>query len=140
MHYKLYIDVLFLENFMMDSLILLTIRKILALRQPASRSFLGGAVGSLLTCVVMAVPIPAGIKLLLFHCVINTVMLSAGLKPGSRRQFAQAFALLYLCSIVLGGNDADRSSLASRNQSVLWMCSVLLAHLDAGVEPADLFC
>lgn len=103
MHYKLYIDVLFLENFMMDSLILLAIRKILALRQPPVRSFMGGAVGSLLTCAVMAVPILAGIKLLLFHCVINTAMLSVGLKFGSRRQFAQAFVLLYLCSIVLGG-------------------------------------
>lgn len=103
MHYKLYIDVLFLENFMMDSLILLTIRRILAIRQPTARSFAGGALGSLLTCLVMAVPLLAGIRMILFHCVINTVMLAAGLKLRIRKQFAQAFILLYLCSIVLGG-------------------------------------
>ena len=95
MHYKLYIDVLFLENFMMDSLILLAIRKILALRQPAARSFLGGAVGSLLTCIVMAVPIPPGIKQFLFHCVINMVMLSAGLKFGSRRHLC-----FFICAVL----------------------------------------
>lgn len=128
MHYKLYIDVLFLENFMMDSLILLAIRKILALRQPAARSFLGGAVGSLLTCIVMAVPIPPGIKQFLFHCVINMVMLSAGLKFGSRRQFAQAFMLLYLCSIVLGGMmQLFRPWL--RGISLFYGCAVFCWHI-----------
>lgn len=128
MHYKLYIDVLFLENFMMDSLILLAIRRILAIRQLRSRSFVGGALGSLLTCLVMAVPVSAGIKILLFHCVINTAMLFAGLKIRSGKQFAQAFVLLYLCSIVLGGTmQMFRPWL--RGISLFYGCAVFCWHI-----------
>ena len=103
MHYKLYIDILFLENFMMDSLILIAIQKILAIRQSVVRSFAGGATGSILTCLVIAVQLRASIRGLLFHTIINTVMLMTGLHITSRRRFIQAFLLLYLCSIAIGG-------------------------------------
>ena len=67
MYYELYIDVLFLENFMMDSLLLLAVNRILKCGRAYGRIFLGGALGSALTCLVIAVPFPAVIKLVFFH-------------------------------------------------------------------------
>ena len=54
MYYELYIDVLFLENFMMDSLLLLAVNRVLKCGRSYGRIFLGGALGSTLTCLVIA--------------------------------------------------------------------------------------
>ena len=103
MYYELYIDVLFLENFMMDSLLILAVNRILKCGRAYGRIFLGGALGSALTCLVIAIPFPAAVKLIFFHFVINSAMLAAGLKISSIVQFAKAFILLYLSAFVLGG-------------------------------------
>lgn len=103
MYYEMYIDVLFLENFMMDSLLILAVNRILKCGRAYGRIFLGGALGSALTCLVIAIPFPAAVKLIFFHFVINSAMLAAGLKISSIVQFAKAFILLYLSAFVLGG-------------------------------------
>ena len=103
MYYELYIDVLFLENFMMDSLLLLAVNRVLKCGRSYGRIFLGGALGSTLTCLVIAVPFPAVIKLVFFHIVINSLMITAGLKISSIVQFVKAFILLYLAAFVFGG-------------------------------------
>ena len=103
MYYELYIDVLFLENFMMDSLLLLAVNRVLKCGRSYGRIFLGGALGSTLTCLVIAVPFPAVIKLVFFHIVINSLMITAGLKISSIVQFVKAFILLFLAAFVFGG-------------------------------------
>ncbi len=45
MHYELYIDLLFLENFMMDSLLLLVLNRVLKCKSNWQRIFLGGGLG-----------------------------------------------------------------------------------------------
>ncbi len=50
MAYDLYIDVLFLMNFLMDTLLLWTLRKILKYRGSPLRLFSGGLVGALWAC------------------------------------------------------------------------------------------
>lgn len=103
MYYELYIDVLFLVNFMMDSLILLTVNQVLKCPATHGRIYLGGAVGAGLTCVVIAVPTPGIIKLILFHTAVNTIMIKTGLKVKGKRQFWKAFGLLYVASFLFGG-------------------------------------
>lgn len=103
MHYELYIDVFFLENLMMDSLLLLALDHILKCGRTRGRLFLCAALGSLLTCAAVAVPFPGIIKLILFHVVINSVMILTGLKVRSASQFVKAFILLYAVSAFLGG-------------------------------------
>lgn len=103
MYYELYIDVLFLENFMMDSLLLLAVNRVLKCNRTYGRIFLGGALGSLLTCLVIAFPFPTALKLIFFHVVINSLMLIAGLKISHPGQFAKAFLLLYLSAVFMGG-------------------------------------
>lgn len=103
MYYELYIDVFFLENLMMDSLLLLALDHILKCGRARGRLFLCGALGSLLTCAAVAAPLPGPVKLVLFHLVINSVMILTGLKIRSASQFAKAFILLYAVSAFMGG-------------------------------------
>lgn len=103
MYYELYIDVLFFMNFMMDSLLLLFLKTILKCPVTYGRVFLGGGIGSLLTCLIIAVPVPAAVKFLLFHTVVNTAMIKAGLNVKKGRDFLRAFVLLYAAAFFLGG-------------------------------------
>ena len=66
--------------------------------------FLGALIGSVLTCVVVILPIPyAIIKIILFHMFINTCMIRVGLKIKTIREFVKAILLLYIGSFLLGG-------------------------------------
>ncbi len=103
MYYELYIDVLFLENFMMDSLLLLAVNRVLKYNRSYGRIFFGGAIGSVLTCLAIAAPFPAVIKLILFHFVINSLMIITGIQISTVPQFIKAFLLLYLAAFALGG-------------------------------------
>lgn len=103
MYYELYIDVLFLVNFMMDSLLLLSVNQMLKCPTTHGRIYLGGAVGSILTCAVIAMPIPGGIKFILFHTAVNTIMIKTGLGVKGKTQFWKAFGLLYIASFLFGG-------------------------------------
>ena len=103
MYYELYIDLFFLENFMMDSLILLAVNRIMKRGRGYGGILLGGALGSALTCLVTAAPFPAVVKIILFHLVINSLMIIIGLRVGGAAQFAKAFALLYFSAVFLGG-------------------------------------
>ncbi len=103
MYYELYIDVFFLENFMIDTLLLLAIGRVMKCGRSYGRIVLGGVVGSLLTCLVIVIPLPAAVKLIFFHVIINSLMITAGLKITSAGQFIKAFVLLYLSAVVAGG-------------------------------------
>lgn len=104
MYYELYIDVLFLVNFMMDYLLLLLVRKMLRCTATHGNIFLGAVLGSFLTCIVVILPIPyAFFKFVLFHMVVNTFMIRAGLKIKKMREFAKAYIMLYAGGFLLGG-------------------------------------
>ena len=104
MYYEIYVDVLFLVNFVMDYLLLLLVKRMLSCTATRGRIFLGAAVGASLTCIVMILPIPyAVVKLILFHLVINTCMIRVGLKIKQVRIFIKAFLLLYIGGFLLGG-------------------------------------
>ena len=104
MYYELYVDVLFLVNFMMDYILLLIVRKMMKCTATHRRICIGAAVGSLLTCLVVILPIPyAIIKLILFHVLVNTCMIRVGLKIKTIRSFLKAIIMLYIGSFLLGG-------------------------------------
>ena len=57
MYYELYIDVLFLVNFMMDYILLLLVRKMLKCTATHGNVFMGAMTGSFLTCLIIVLPI-----------------------------------------------------------------------------------
>lgn len=104
MYYELYIDVLFLVNFMMDYLLLLLVKKMLKCTATHGNILLGAALGSFLTCIVVIMPISYAIlKFVLFHMIVNTFMIRAGLKIKNMREFAKAYIMLYIGGFLLGG-------------------------------------
>ncbi|HJA11381.1 MAG TPA: sigma-E processing peptidase SpoIIGA [Candidatus Mediterraneibacter merdipullorum] len=102
MYVELYIDVFFLENFMMDSLLLLLLRRMLKTGGGTGRLLFGGAAGSLATCLLLVIPLAPAVRMVLFHTAVNSLMLLAGLPVKSRAQFARAFLLLYAAAAALG--------------------------------------
>lgn len=103
MYYELYIDVFFLINFMMDSLLLLAVKKVLKCPVGNARVFLGGAAEAVLTCVLVSIPLPAVIKLPVYYVGMNSIMLRVGLKIKKRSEFWKAFGLLYVFAFLMGG-------------------------------------
>ena len=103
MYYELYIDVLFLMNFLMDSIVLLTVKAVLKSPCSFARVFLGGAVGSGLTCLIICIPLPSAIKIILFHTVVSSIMLIIGIKVRGKSEFFKAYLLLYILTFLFGG-------------------------------------
>ena len=104
MRYELYIDVFFLVNVTMDCFLLAAVRKMLGSRVSYGRVFLGALSGAFLTCLIVMLPIPyASVKFILFHSLTNAVMIKAGLGIKGKREFLQAFILLYISGFLTGG-------------------------------------
>jgi stage II sporulation protein GA (sporulation sigma-E factor processing peptidase) len=104
MYYEVYIDILFLVNFMMDTLVLLIVRRILGCNATLKRVLLGSASGALFTCLIVVLPFGGTVvRFLLFHLLTSALMLLVGLNIRSLRSFAQAYAGLYISTFLLGG-------------------------------------
>lgn len=104
MYYELYIDVLFLVNFLMDYIMLLVTMKVLRLSSSYGRICLGALFGAFLTCVVTAVGIPfTFMKAILFYLLVPSAMLYAGLPVRSFRNFLRALITLYISGFLIGG-------------------------------------
>lgn len=94
MYYELYIDVLFLVNFMMDYILLLLVRKMLKCTATHGNICIGAMTGSFLTCLVIILPVlHPFLKFILFHVVVNTAMIKAGLKIKDMRNFVKALLM-----------------------------------------------
>lgn len=104
MYYELYVDILFLINFMMDYILLLLVKKILKCTATLGNIALGALVGALLTCLVVALPLPWWfIKFLLYHVGVNVLMLKLALHLQWDKKLWKAIFLLYISSFLLGG-------------------------------------
>lgn len=104
MEYELYIDVFFLENFMMDYILLLLVRRILKCSATLGNIALGALAGSVLMCMAVACPLPCPvIKFFLFHAVISVIMLKTGLRIPWNRKMVWALFVLYTAGFLTGG-------------------------------------
>ena len=104
MYYELYIDVLFLVNFMMDYLLLLIVRKMLKSAVSHINLLIGALWGAGTTCLIVTLPLPhVALKFIAFHLLINTIMILIGLKIRRIRDFVKAIFLLYIGAFLMGG-------------------------------------
>lgn len=104
MYYELYVDVLFLVNFMMDYLLLLLVRRMLKCTATHLNVCIGALTGAGLTCVIIVLPIPYGwMKFILFYLLVNTCMIVVGLKIKQISSFVKAMILLYIGAFLMGG-------------------------------------
>lgn len=104
MYYELYIDVLFLVNFMMDYILLLLSRRMLKCTATHGNIFVGAMTGASLTCLVIVLPmLHVGLKFILFHVAVNTAMIRFGLRIKDMRNTVKALLTLYAGGFLLGG-------------------------------------
>lgn len=103
MYYELYIDVLFLTNFMMDSLLLLAVKKVMKCPVSNGRVFLGSAAGAVLTCLLLVCPLPTALKLPAGYVGISVFMVRTGLNLKWGKLFWKAYGLLFVAAFFTGG-------------------------------------
>ncbi len=103
MYYELYIDVLFLVNFLMDYILLLIARRILKCSATHGNICVGALVGA--ACMCMAVVwIPQRLlRQVMFHGVINIAMIIIGLNIREIKKCLKAFLTLYISGFLVGG-------------------------------------
>ena len=103
MQYELYIDIFFLENFMMDFFVLMAVKQ--ALHHPSTirNVWRGAFAGAFLMSMVIVAPISIAGKLALSHIVVNNTMIFAGLKIKNIRQYINSIISLYIFSFLIGG-------------------------------------
>ena len=104
MYYELYVDVFFMVNFTMDAILLILLKKLLACPAGYGRVFAGAATGAAMTCIAIVIfrktPV---LRFVVFHGVINVVMMKAGLGIKWGRELFRGWVLLYIESFLLGG-------------------------------------
>lgn len=103
MYYELYIDLFFLENFMMDSILLLFVRSVFGKKSFTIRTFTAGVIAAVFSCVVIVIRMPEAIKCFCNYCIIPIVMIWLGVKISNIVQLFEGILLLYFTAICLGG-------------------------------------
>ena len=104
MYYELYVDIFFMVNFMMDTILLLIVKKMILCSVSYGRILLGAATGAMLTCVVATgLQGRTYLQWILFYGVINTLMLKTGLRIRWGRELLKGWIFLYIASFLLGG-------------------------------------
>lgn len=103
MQYELYIDIFFLENFIMDFFVLTIIRKMMNSSVTYKTLSAGAFLGAFLSSLVICLHLPVTLKLLFLHLIVNTGMILIGLKIREIRKILQALLFLYMISFLFGG-------------------------------------
>ena len=109
MEADLYIDVVFLFNGTMNSLILLAAGKLVEPSPKLYRAFLGGFAASFCNCLlwICLFPLGGGIWLSL---ILQTVGIFIAYAPKTRKRFFALLAAVWLCSFLIGGGMAALSA------------------------------
>ena len=133
MYYEVYIDVLFLINFMMDYLLLLIVRRVLKCTATHGNICVGSIFGAAAVCICMLLPVRSTlIRFLLFHLSVNAAMIWIGLKIRTLREFLKAFVALYASAFLLGG--VFTAAVCARGKSFFWRSSRKLLSGDRDLE------
>ena len=108
----IYLDVLFCVNFIVDYMMLLSVRKMMALNVRRRRLLAGAAVGGLGSFAVLLPPMPV-ITSLLLSLMLNALMTAAAFLPVGIIRFLKCVLALFTVSFLYGG--VMTAALASGN-------------------------
>lgn len=103
MYYELYIDVYWMINFMMDSLLLCAVTQILKCPVKKERIFTGGIVGSTISCLLILLPIPGILRFGVGGILNAGLMIRASLGKQSVRVYRKAVVFLYITAFLMSG-------------------------------------
>ena len=124
MYYEVYIDVMFLVNFMMDVLILFSVKALMKMPGSTKRVIAGGLVGSGLSCLVVILRLPVGITMAVLHMLVSSGMVVCGLKIRSFSEFLKCFDWR---------DSGNVKTLCEIHKSLFCCCDWLLLHNPRGL-------
>lgn len=105
MYYEIYIDTLFIINFLMDLLILWSVAKLLKESTTWLRLFSASAIGAIIVCIIVIFPIKdLFINVLLSYIISCFLMIYLAFFPKNIKQFVKLLIGLYLSTFFIGGS------------------------------------
>ncbi|MBO5461172.1 MAG: sigma-E processing peptidase SpoIIGA [Ruminococcus sp.] len=102
MYYEIYIDVLFLENFLINSLLLLIVKRLEKASGGKGRVFLGGAAGAISTCLLVVSHMPLIIEYLLTFLVVDVCMIWIAIGIQNATQMFRILLLFWMTTLMAG--------------------------------------
>ena len=97
-----YADILFCVNFVIDYIILLTVRRFLSLSCRQRRLLLGAAVGGISSFVILLPPLPSGVSMVL-SVITACLVVGATFAPMEKKIYIKTAAAFFLISFVYCG-------------------------------------
>lgn len=139
MYYELYLDVFFMTNFTMDAILLILLKKAMACPAGYGRIMAGAVTGAVMTCAAVIWPCKTPVlKFIVFHGVINVLMIKAGLGLKWGRELFRGWVILYIESFLLGGVFQFFHQYLRRG-SLFFVLAVVSYYLTAGIWRIILF-
>ncbi len=93
----IYIDILFCVNFVVDYIILLTVKKFMSLSCKRRRLFLGATVGGISSFVILLPPISSGLSMVI-SLITACIVVASTFAPIERVSFIKTAAAFFLIS------------------------------------------
>ncbi len=104
MQIEVYVDVIFLINFILDFVLLVTVKKVLRYVCPLLRVMLGAAVGAAGACLFAVIPeINHILRFLLAYLLLSYFMILTTFGRKKLKEQLRAVVLLYISTYFLGG-------------------------------------
>ena len=103
MYREIYIDAVFVTNFLMDLVLLRLTGMLLGIRAVWYRSLLGAVIGSLSSCLILLISSIRYPAVVVFHVLTAAVMAKVGCQIRSRGMLARAAVTLYMLAFLCGG-------------------------------------
>ena len=125
---KVYLDLVFLLNYIIDFLLLLSVSYILKRNVKLVRILLGALVGSI--AIFLLFLNTNNISLFVFKLIISIFMIIATFSYKNIKYFLNNFIYLYLCSVVLGGClYLIKNEVSLKNKGLIFINSNLKLNL-----------
>ncbi|MCI7813440.1 MAG: sigma-E processing peptidase SpoIIGA [Lachnospiraceae bacterium] len=104
MYYEVYIDLFFLENMIMDYLLLYTVKRLLRKKIKRTALLLAALVGAVLVCMMLVLPFPdRRVRMILGNVAGSVLMLKIGRVREEKVEWGKELLVLYLVTFCAGG-------------------------------------
>lgn len=135
----IYVDILFCLNFIIDYIILLTVKKFLSLDCGQKRLLLGAAVGGVCSFAIFLPPLPSGLSMVVSMLTACAVV-AAAFCPLNRKVFIKTSAAFFLISFCYCGAMIALWIIFSPKNIVIRNNSVYIAVSPIVLVITTLFC
>lgn len=104
MYYEVYLDAVFVTNFIMDFILLRLLTRIFRYESSWLRLILGAAVGAVGSCLILLIPTNSSLPAAIFlHGVSAFFMVKTGCRVRTKSMLVQAVTALYFTAFLCGG-------------------------------------